>query len=415
VGQGTNRADLAVFFFRRCWELIREAGTTGFIATQAIRSGASREHGLGWLTGEGAVIYRASALAEWPGQAGVHVSKVWLSKVGWTAGACLDGAVVEEISAALEPALAITGEPQAVNGELALQGCKPTGKGFLLSDVEASELIEADAREAEVVRRYAGGRDVYGPITPTPSSWIAYFADMEGGEARTFETFDVIVPRVSSERAGKKRLDRIGAWQFEHAAVRLFKRLEEFDEILVFGYLSKTLFPVFAPAHWLYADTVVVTFLDQPWHYAVLGSPAHYHWVLQFGTRMRAAPRYQPSRVLQTFPFPEPTAALDEAGGSLRECVEEAQRQLEVGPTKLLTAINDPESNEPPIVNCRNRLQQTWSSTANAYGWSDLAGEVLGHYDAADQGLRWTLPPEAAHEVLARLLRRNQARSGASS
>lgn len=80
--EGSNaRADLSAHFFRRADHLLGECGGTyGFIATNTISQGDTREAGLHWLVEHGARIYNATTNLPWPGDAAVMVSVVHLAK-----------------------------------------------------------------------------------------------------------------------------------------------------------------------------------------------------------------------------------------------------------------------------------------------------------------------------------------------
>ncbi len=86
-----GNADLSAHFFLRGYDLLREGGALGFVATNTIRQGDTRESGLRALLARGATVTRARRRLRWPGDAAVVVCVVHLvrgparSRRCWTA------------------------------------------------------------------------------------------------------------------------------------------------------------------------------------------------------------------------------------------------------------------------------------------------------------------------------------------
>ncbi|MGA7496109.1 MAG: DNA methyltransferase [Isosphaeraceae bacterium] len=79
-----GNADLVAHFFRRAFDLLRNQGAFGLIATNTIGQGDTRSTGLRWICKHGGVIYAATRRKKWPGQAAVIVSVVYVGRlVGW--------------------------------------------------------------------------------------------------------------------------------------------------------------------------------------------------------------------------------------------------------------------------------------------------------------------------------------------
>ncbi|MGB9634501.1 MAG: Eco57I restriction-modification methylase domain-containing protein, partial [Chloroflexaceae bacterium] len=75
-----GNADLVAHFFRRAFNLIRDGGTPGLIATNTIAQGDTRATGLRWICTHGGEIYAARKRVPWPGRAAVIVSVVHVAK-----------------------------------------------------------------------------------------------------------------------------------------------------------------------------------------------------------------------------------------------------------------------------------------------------------------------------------------------
>ena len=75
-----GNADLVAHFFRRSFNLLRQGGAFGLIATNTIGQGDTRSTGLRWICNHGGVIYVAIRRKKWPGQAAVIVSIVHVGR-----------------------------------------------------------------------------------------------------------------------------------------------------------------------------------------------------------------------------------------------------------------------------------------------------------------------------------------------
>src|SRR5262249_21621573 len=100
--EGSNgSADLVAYFFRRSFDLMREGGVFGLIATKTIAQGDTRATGLRWICTHGGEIFNARRRYKWPGLAAVVVSVVHVLKGGPDGPRWLDGRHVEKITAFL--------------------------------------------------------------------------------------------------------------------------------------------------------------------------------------------------------------------------------------------------------------------------------------------------------------------------
>jgi hypothetical protein len=96
-----GNADLSAHFFRRGYALLREGGCLGFVATNTIAQGDTRESGLRELLRAGATIVRATRRIRWPGDAAVVVCVVQMVRGTSPVIPRLDGREVPRISAFL--------------------------------------------------------------------------------------------------------------------------------------------------------------------------------------------------------------------------------------------------------------------------------------------------------------------------
>ena len=167
-----GNADLVAHFYRRAFNLLRDGGTFGLIATNTIAQGDTRSSGLRWICEHGGEIYRATKRVQWPGDAAVIVSVLHVAKGAFRGRKVLDGANVDNITAFLfyrgghaDPARL------AANAGKSFVGSYVLGMGFTFDDTDRKgvassladmqRLIESDPRNREVslpLHRWRGGQ-----------------------------------------------------------------------------------------------------------------------------------------------------------------------------------------------------------------------------------------------------------------
>ena len=132
-----GNADLVAHFYRRAFDLLRQGGTFGLIATNTIGQGDTRSTGLRWICKNGGEIYGAQRRIKWPGEAAVVVSVVHITKGSAKVRKRIDGKEVDMISAFLfhnenhdDPVRL------AANSEQSFQGSIVLGMGFTFDDTD---------------------------------------------------------------------------------------------------------------------------------------------------------------------------------------------------------------------------------------------------------------------------------------
>ena len=162
AGGQKGHADLCAYFFLRAASLLREGGQFGFLATNTIAQGDTREVGLDQLTAKGCVIPRAVPSRPWPGTASLEVAHVWLRRGRWNKPFLLDEKPVAGITSFLTEPGAVSGPPHrlAANAGKSFIGSYVLGMGFVLEPEEAQRLIEKDPRNRDVLFPYLNGEDL---------------------------------------------------------------------------------------------------------------------------------------------------------------------------------------------------------------------------------------------------------------
>ena len=91
VEGSSGNADLVSFFYRRAFDLLKERGAFGLIATNTIGQGDTRSTGLRWICTHDGTIFTATRRMKWPGVAAVVISVVHVHKGPLVAPFDLDG------------------------------------------------------------------------------------------------------------------------------------------------------------------------------------------------------------------------------------------------------------------------------------------------------------------------------------
>lgn len=413
AGGRRGNADLCAYFVLRVLALLREGGVAGLICTHAIAEGDTRRVALDRLV-EQATIVRAERSRAWPGDAAGEVSLLWFVKQRPRAGAVLDGRPVARIDARLTAQPLAEPRRLAVHAGRAANGTKIYGQGFILSDAEASELLQ-DPRHADVIRPYLGGDDLLARAEPGPSRWVICFWDWPLERAARYPALlDVVRQRVKPERdrlAGRNAIgDRRAEcwWQFGAFAGELYNGAP--GPYLVRVIHTATHEFVVQPAEQVFSHALAVVRRWDDSLFAALQSGWHEAWALAWGSRLGEAPRYTLSRTLET--FPPPPAEVGQAEVVRRYERHRAETMLARGEglTALRRRWSDPGECAADMAQWRALLVELDQAVAAAYGWEELDCRR----EFRQLGGRWCygLKPAAAEACVRRLADLNRDQAG---
>ena len=435
----SKNTDLVAHFFRRAFDTLRDEGCLGFLATNTIAEGDTRQGGLEWLLKHGATIYAAWPNEPWPGSAAVVTSRVHIYKGDWRAIRSLLGHPVRHISAYLSSQEDWSPRRLKANEGKAYIGSLLNGIGFVLDESEAKRLINEDSKYAEVILPYLNGQDLNTNPEQKPSRWVINFWDWPEDRARQYEkAMEIVFSRVKPHRdqvsAAKKKV-REKWWLYEASAKELYhtigrghffeKHPEGWDaklparqRVLALTRVSKTLAFSFISPESIFSEQTVIFSLDQGSDFALLQSSMHAVFAWQHSSRMKSDLRYGPSDALEPFPFPadfQSTSGddLDVIGKQFHQERINVMRADHIGLTKLYNRFHDPADRDPRIEELRELHREMDLAVARAYGWDDLD---LGHgfhevpYLPEKDRVRFTISETARVKVLRRLSELNRQR-----
>ena len=432
-----GNADLVAHFYRRAYNLIRDGGTFGLIATNTIAQGDTRSTGLRWICEHRGEIYRATKRLQWPGDAAVIVSVLHVTRGEYVANRLLDGATVDRITAFLFHRGGHTDPVRlAANAGKSFQGSIVLGMGFTFDDTdkkgvaaslaEMQQLIDSDPFNREVIFPYIGGEEVNTSPTHAHHRYVINFGVRSEEECRRRwpDLMAIVEDRVRPERSRQKDRSALEKWwQFIRPRPELHASISELERILFHGFTCQHLQFAFLPRGMIYAGPhSVLSFQDWP-AFCVLQSRIHEIWARFFASSLKDDLRYTPSDCFETFPFPgdwEINSDLDTAGRVYYEDRAKLMVDSNEGMTKTYNRFHDTYESDRGIVKLRELHAAMDRAVLDAYGWSDIPAdcEFLLDYEIEKatwgdkkKPYRYRWPDNVREEVLARLLALNAERA----
>ncbi|MCI0435002.1 MAG: BREX-1 system adenine-specific DNA-methyltransferase PglX [Gemmatimonadetes bacterium] len=447
-----GKTDLVAHFFRRAFNLIREGGAFGLIATNTVAQGDTRATGLRWICTHGGEICNAQRRFKWPGMAAVVVSIVHVFRGRYDGTRELDGRPVDRITAFLfhgggheDPARL------AANAGKSFQGSIVLGMGFTFDDTdnrgvatplaEMHRLIEKDPRNAERIFPYIGGEEVNTSPTHAHHRYVINYGEMSEEGARCWPDLMAIVEeKVKPERLASARRSRSTHgrraqvwWQHYHQAHELYAAIAGLERLLVIPQTSNVQALAFLPTGMVLGHTLIIFPLSTYAALAVLQSRFHQVWSAFLGPTMKDDLRYAASDCFETFPFPEnwdSDPALEAAGNEYYEFRAALMVRNNEGLTQTYNRFHDPDERNRDILKLRELHAAMDRAVLDAYGWIDITTgcDFFLDYEIDEEEWgnrkkpwRYRWPDDVRDEVLARLLELNaeraaeEARSGGAA
>jgi hypothetical protein len=452
-----HQCDLVGYFFRQAFLLLACPGSLGFIATNTISQGDTRNGSLSYILSQGGCLYAATRRFKWPGLAAVIVSPIHIAKGLTVIPASLDGKSVERISAYLVPGTS-DGAPARLSTAYFSKGSQIYGQGFVFDDTDEAanplslmnEICKAEPQSVGRIFPFFGGEDLNSQATPSAYKYVIYLSDIEEeSELASYPRLDTVVRgKVKPER------DKLGDnpnniplkkkwWAYQAHRPELYSRVRHRPRVLAHAEVSANLAFQFLPSDWIYNKTLIVFDLDSFRGYAVLQSRVHEIWARLFASSLKDDMRYTASDCFETFPFPlsvlehaadllitdhSKLTALETAGREYYDFRAGLMVRKSEGLTKTYNHFHDPDERSPDIPELRRLHAEMDRAVLEAYGWHDLAEtatcDFLLDYEVDEDDddasssrrqkkkpWRYRWPDDFRDEVLARLLELNKQRA----
>jgi hypothetical protein len=385
-----GKADLSSHFMRRANVLLGDHGTIGFITTNTIAQGDTRESGLRVLLHE-TTIYDATSSMPWPGEAAVVVAVVHLAK-GKVAETwpwrSLDRISVRAIDSRLHDAVERTDPLKlASNKDLASMGADVYGKGFTLSPSERDVLVARNLKNAERIFPYLGGDEVNSRTAQDFDRYVISFGDLTLHEAERWPDLLAIVrEKVKPEREALRdnpdgRRLRDNWWRFNRTRQEMFEAIKKLDRCLVTAIVSKYLIFSFQPPDRIFSHKLYVFKFHEYRYFGLLQSRLHGAWTWLLSSTMKTDLNYSASDCFETFPFPtaEALVSLDPISQTLYGTRAAYMVATDQGLTATYNQLTDPDCapDRPEDLAAVRHLRQLHEdldrAVLAAYGWSEIA------------------------------------------
>lgn len=417
---GSANANLCAFFMLRVSKILKRKGTWGLIATSAVREGDSRKTGLNQVINLDCQIYKSVPLLEWPGDAAVTISLIWVFSGKWNGEVWLKDECVQSISTSLTADTPVSSEPFALakNKGMAFQGSNILGAGFVLEPFEANELIEASSKYQEVIKRFLRGEDFVESQTQEAKKFIIDFGDMplsRGGASaasvsKVAEDYEQclsrIFERVKPERDRQKRRPyREKWWQYAERCSSLYAAISGLSRVIFQPSPSKHLAFCFVDSNHVFSGPHTVIASDSYRELGILISSVHAEWCWAYCSTMPSGSRrYNPSDYLR-FPKPSGESGIEGAAAAFDSARRAIMLKNSYGIGSLMNRFHDRANFDLEILGLRDALKDLDAQVLRSYNWNDLSVEY--EFREVGKGQRLGFKAELAKEVLSRLLELN--------
>jgi len=404
---GANKnTDLSAHFLRRAFDGLRRDGALGFVTTNTITQGDTREGGLACVLRSGGTLYAAESGVSWPGVAGVVTTILWLKKGPFEGPRSLNGRPVASLDAFLSP-FARSADPARlpVMRRHAFIGCFLRGSGFLFGDgkretpVETMHAILARHPQSRaIVRPYMGGEEVMTDPEHRPRRFVIHFDERSLDEAKLHtELYAIVENKVRPFRESKRstkadEAHRAMWWRFANPRPELARATAGLRRVIGIPRVAAHLVAVFLPVGTVHSDQLVIVASESPAVLALLSSRVHEVWAKLLCSTFGAGLRYTPSDAFETFPIPHPSfeelerdPELGRLGGEYHELRARLLLERGVGLSRLLRMKPREDAGLTALHALRDGIDR---AVLRAYGWVDLAAgdnEVLGRLFALNE------------------------------
>jgi hypothetical protein len=316
------------------------------------------------------------------------------------------------------------------NSALSNRGVIPHGEGFFVSEDEAQQLgIGTCDWFDRYARLYRNGRDIAG----TPRNVFALdFFGLSAEEVRTKfpAAYQHLLEHVKPERDhNPRKARRENWWVFAENQPKMRRSIAGLPRFIATIQTAKHRFFVFLDASVLPDDKLIVIGSPDAAVLGCLSTRFHVAWSLAAGALLEDRPVYNKTECFEAFPFPVCADLQSSRIATLAEQIDaHRKRQQAQHPDLTLTGIynvleklrtgeplnaKDKTIHDHGLVSVLRELHDDLDRAVfDAYGWNDLAAELVGK-----PGATTPLPDKPAaqaaaeEELLARLVRLNAERA----
>ena len=235
--------------------------------------------------------------------------------------------------------------PLQANVGLSFPGIEPHGKGFLVTETEATALGYGSVEGLELhIREYRNGRDL--TDVPRGVKVIDLFGLSGDDVRRKFPAiYQWLYDRVKPERDLNPRPTRRDLWWvFGEPCTKFRAALPPLERYIATVKTAKHRLFQFLDSSILPDSKLIAIVTDDPFALGVLSSGLHVAWSTSTGSTLEDRPTYVKTICFETFPFPDDdtglTPALRQTIGQLAEQIDaHRKRQQAAHPGLTLTGM----------------------------------------------------------------------------
>ena len=371
----SGNADLCAFFILKASDLINDNGAMGFIATNSISEGDTRETGLEPVVERGCNIFFAVTNAKWPGAAAITVTLLSIYGSQYRGEKRLNNESVELITPSLKK-VSIAEKTHQIpeNKDLCFQGSVLAGKGFVLSLEEAEKIIEEKPTLRDVIMPFYTGEEIFNSSTICPQRMVINFFDRDYEKSSRYrEAFTIVESKVKPVREKvRRKAHREKWWQFGDKRPALYERLNNLDRAIVQTRHTKHLCPQIVDTGAVFSDSMVIFPSDSYCLYAILNSFIHDAWARETSGTIRTELRYSHTDCFYTFPLLPEDEELANLGKQLDQIRCSVKRSRLCSINQVMDSLNDQSDMSDEIIFLREIHKRIDARMCELYGWQDL-------------------------------------------
>ncbi len=332
-------ADLVCYWFHKAGELVARGkiARAGLVATNSIRGGNNRTVLDRFV--ESGVIFDAWSDEPWViDGAAVRVSLICFARESVGAPVFLNGEETPRVHADLtKGGIDLTQAARlAGNQSTAFLGVYKNGPFDIPGDLAREWLLlpaNPNGRpNSDVLKPRVNGMDL---TRRSSDQWIIDFGSfMTEAEAALYESpFAHVAEHVKPVRLRKRR-ERHRRFWWRHGETRpgLWRAIDGLSRCIATPTVSKHRLFVWLDTRICPDHQLIVITRDDDTTFGILHSRFHEAWSLRLGTSLEDRPRYTPTTIFETFPFPEGLSldipAADYADNPHAVSIAEAARRL---------------------------------------------------------------------------------------
>src|ERR1035441_9246741 len=304
--------------------------------------------------------------------------------------ASINSSLSDQVDVALAARLKCCIDPKVV-----FEGVQTGHDGFVISAVEAKQLLDADPQHKPYIKPFINGSDLLSGRYATDPEFVIDLSELDMLQASALPRL-LAIPRervlkdwksdaaneqVELGRDTGEHQNRLQAWwALKRPRNDLQQVLKNLPRYIACSAVMKRATFVFLSSAYLPTNALKVFAFADDYSFGVLQSSAHWLWFTTKCSKLTERFRYTPESVFDTFPWPQsPTPkqveTLAEAGRQVRRVRAEALGGMKGGLRALYRTLELPGAN--PLKDAHAALD---AAVLAAYGFSakkDLLAQLL--------------------------------------